>query len=339
MADTQNPIEKRCILYSILDSSYDLIADNENYRTEIGNFISLSVSMSIEICEQDRTDSNYEFPFQFFHSISDAFNDSESNGVAIFDLFMSCASSLAENQNCEAKQVSLFVVKSIIESLQEIISMKIDDVVHFIIQNGDINDEYVLNSACQTIIELFEYKSSSASKYLDEITEFLTKYAAFPTSIRTLDSIFYRSDSPPKNIESIFKGLTDMINIESSNDQIEAVLSCITSLFSRLSSTEEEILSSFLPFINQLISSSSHSDLHSSVLDFFGRIVNIAPITIKNELETLIPFAVESFSLNNFELNIASSFCLRSISKYLPVSFSPFFTSSFVPTHRNSAEK
>lgn len=335
LSDENFSIEKGYIVHTILESSVDLIANDENCRSEISNLINISVTMSINICQQDRTDANYEFPFRFFYLLSDAFNDSESNGVAIFDLFLTFATNLAENeainQNFEGRQVSLFIIKSIIESLQEIISMKIDDVVHFIIQNGDIDDEYVLNSACQTIDELFECVSSSASKYIDEISEYLCKYACYPTSIRTLDSVFYRSDNPPTDIEIIFKGLTEMISIESSNDQIESLLSCITSLFSRISTTEEEILSTFLPFINQIIDSPSHFDLHPAVLDFFGRIVTIAPLTIKNELSTLVPLAVDSFSMENFELSIAASNCLRSVSKTLPLSFSPYLEQVIPP--------
>lgn len=328
LTNSNLPIEKRYIIHTIIESSVDIIVNNDCYRSKINDLINMSISMSIELCLQDRNDNDYEFPYSFFHSISDALNDSESGGISTFELFMTFASNLAGNeeinQNFIGIQVSLFVVKSIIESLQEIVSTRINDVISFILRYGDINNENIIDSACQVIDELFEYVSSSASNYINEITSFLTKYSTFPISIRTLDSIFYRSDKPPADIEYIFKGLTEMININSSNDQIESLLSCITSLFSRLSTTEEQILSSFLPIINQIITSPSHSDLHSAIFDFFGRIVPVAPLTIKSDLSNLITFASDSFSLTDYQLNISISFFLRSLSKVLPISMSPY---------------
>ncbi|OHT04737.1 hypothetical protein TRFO_06168 [Tritrichomonas foetus] len=316
ISDKNIPLEIRYLLNPIFDNSFELIFSD--FQDKLPNFIQLLIDLSLEMCNSQRDDFNYEFPLPFFREVCDACFDEAGT---IFSLFMDFAFSLAQNNDLPSRQVALFLVKSIIEGNQEIMGEKICEIIHFILSVGDVNDSFVFQSACRTIDELIEFASQPLSQFINEITTFLTKYIHFPESLQTLDSLFYQCDRAPNNIDEIFKGLISLIDKTNNSYQIEQLLSCISSLFNHLSNSDESIFSIFLPILNQL---RTKNELRGPILEFFGHLVKVAPITLKSELNNIIDYGVDSFSPNNFILNRSASLCFKSIAEKLPISFMPF---------------
>ena len=327
LLDNNIPLEIRFLIHPFLDNSINII-EYLNYDVNNNNLlqiISLSISLSLEICKLHRDDDSYEFPLPFFYSLSDTFFDESGT---IFEIFMEHSTRIIQeinpnqdlNEQMSRRQVALFILMSIIEGTQEYAANKISEIVHFIIQVGNVNDEYVFAEACKVINELIEFLSNPLSNFIDQISEFFFHYINFPNTLQILDSLFYQCDKAPKNIESIFQNFINLISV-SNFIQIEQILSCINSLLSKLSIDEQSLLQSIIPVLIELQSS---YELRGPVLEFYGQIITLSPLTFKQELPKIVSFGIDSFSLNDFQIDCSVAHCFKSIAKVLPISFSCF---------------
>lgn len=318
------PMNTRFMVHRIIESSVDMIVDN--YRDRLNTLIQISVELSLEVCDSQRDDTSYEFPFSFFYTIVDAY-DSETEGI--FELFLSAANALIQDGETTPaeRQVALLIITSIVEGTQEIISERINDLIQFILQIADFDDQYVFSSFCDTLNELIQYVPVPISLYIEEISSFVLQNVAKYTNdaVMLLDNLFSKCERAPKDAEPVFNELNSLINQSSTHsDQVEMIISCILSLLLQLDSPEEYV-SSFLPTLNKIYL--SKTELKDVVFNFYGSIVSIAPNVVKNDLLNLtksILSALESCEQPhddaNFQFFTPAALCLKQISRILPAS-------------------
>lgn len=318
----------RLMVHRIIESSVDMIVDN--YRDRLNILIQISVELSLEVCNQQRDDNNYEFPISFFYTIVDAY-DSEIEGI--FELFLSFANRLIFSSAQEGeigpaeRQVALLIITSIIEGTQEIVSERINDLIQFVLQISDYDDPYVFSSACSTLNELIEYVTSPLSLYVEDISSYVLQYINKYTNdaIMLLDKLFSKCGRVPKDTDHIYSELTSLINQPSiHSEQIEMIISCMSSLLLQ-SNSPEAYISSFLTTLNKIFQ--HRPDLRDVVFNFYGNASTIAPSIVKKDLPNLSKMILSTLESAdhlqdeaNFQFFQSAALCLKQIAQVLPVS-------------------
>lgn len=279
-------IRMRC--FYILENSVQLIYDH--FGNQIEEIINVSALLSLHVCRIQRDEHSYDFAATFFNRISLVFEEGEEE---IYEIFIHIVTEFINEGGLPERQIALIIIQSIICGLLETISDHVEAVLQLIITAGSVEDEQVFEAACAAINEMIEYVAPSLSFYIDEVSNYLFEFITSPLAISTLDSLFFHCDRPPQS--NMFDDIVNRLFILLSNsDQTEAILSCISSVFSKLTTTTENYVQNMIPLLSEILQ--NRVELRGAVVEFIGMMVKVAPMTIRSELPIIIDYAIGLFT-------------------------------------------
>ena len=344
LADKSLPLLLRVAGYDLIENDSEnmdgciSILEGISSIDNIKPYLDLFVNLMIELLAFEQEYSSFEFAQRFFH-----FAGATVEGSAVFDYVWSVCINLYRNlqqieQNGQfqsntyelpqvphlpiiCKVVSLFLLISIVESQQDYFAEHIIHITKFVTSTCNIDNDDVLQYVFRLFQEVAEYIPYALPIIVDNITEFICGKLAFQEALNTLDIVLSKCKRPLKNLPQFIQNLINLLP-QANEQQIEGVISCITSSISSSNNPIEEIYKMICPILNECLA--TKPDLQYIVLRCFGNLSKAAPLSIISDVPNICKLIRTIVQGNNFKLTTEAFCTLRQLVKNMPLSITPF---------------
>ncbi|OHS94716.1 hypothetical protein TRFO_39093 [Tritrichomonas foetus] len=326
-ADTNLPPQFRTIAFTVIDeienTSYIMryLLDETDFNV-VKQYLDVFINLSLLILQNDRNPDVYEFFDRFLRNASATFE-----GDIVFDYILGICLSLMQNANVINRQLSLFLLTSIADTQLTAFSVHINNVMHFILDWSENDDEEDFFLQCRLLNELSENIPNSITPFVDAISVILLKKVAHPMALETLDIVLEASKRPPRDLSGFIQTLINLLS-NASSSQAEKVISCIGSSISNFSVPVEGIYQALCPVLNSAL---QNDDLKIVCLRSFGRLAAICPHSIQADIEKHVMLIGSSMQSPILPIKTEAIRCLQVIATNEIISLLPFCQALVTP--------
>lgn len=326
MRDESLPLALRKEAYNLIENeetdsgcSFALLDYPKSDSPTIEDYFNLFVGIMIQLLNDQREDTSFEFAWKFFHHAGAAIE-----GDYVYQLIWKIANNLVAG-GIIGVQIGLFLIDSIVESNQEFIGENISSIVDYIVQYADVPDQYIEHYAFLLLKELAENVPVWLTTQIDKVVEYIPKHLSHPEALITLDKVLDLSKHPPSNLIEFIRQMLSL-GSQANTDQCEMILMCISSSISASYEPIEDIY----PDLNTVLQqASSNAELRKAVIHCFGNLAGISPMSMSKDIEAVATLIQEEMKNEDVTVACEAVIALQKICKHLTISLA-LFSQAFV---------
>ncbi|OHT00716.1 hypothetical protein TRFO_32483 [Tritrichomonas foetus] len=306
--NSQFPLNIRMHCQQILDDAPNQLSSY--FQDHLLDYVQAVISLSVEICTLERDMTDYQFCEEFLSNLS----SNSENPDELYELIMQCVGSLCQSNNPPSLQVAFFILSCIVPSCSDAILDSPDVIINLTLTGLQSNDGFVASASNELLMALSEDASSCLSNHLDTFVEILSNKLNDSQFLMTLEALLSFADRQTIHLQKLLALLLGMLG--GPFEFKSGIIKCIGSALDH-ADLNESLYSVIAPPLIGLMQ--SDSSLIGDIFSCFGSVLNVAPISLANDLNTFMQFM---FTAGTTQLSRTQA--LLDFVETLPVSMAPF---------------
>lgn len=301
-------------------------------ESQLPIFLQSELTLAVQLVSKDRelVSHDIEFITDFVYSVA---VNTESSSSLVQGLLTFAQNSITSPENGpESLQVALLSLSFILSASCEDFFDHIETVSEIVMFSLS-SDHFIFDACCEFLLSAAEQCPQLYQEYYNKIVSVLfSKICQESRSLQTLDALICNSDQPPAGYMALLSALASLLQ-ESNPERYEPIISCMTSVISKIKDVNDEIYTNMRTMLVSLLSSEKVDTLtRAKIFECFGQLAKVSPLVVQQDVPELMKGMLQAMMSNGDEnsienkdsLNESIAECIQNMAKVIPMSIQPY---------------
>ena len=268
----------RVSVHQLLEYGPDRIP--EWYCERFVECLKATVSLTLEVCQADRSMTDYQFAADYLGSLAKTVESDDC-----METVNECVKSLLASADPASQQTALFVLTCVVEQCADAVVDSPEFVLDIVSKGLGTSDEFICAAANDLLRTTAEVASACLAPSLDSVVECLMNKLNDVMFLLTLEVVLDEADHATSHLQQLVGLLVRLL--AERIDYKENVLDCLAAAIKH-ANVDDNLFNVLFPVLTELIK--GDASLSTGAFKCFAILAQVSPNSVMGQLDNIVGF-------------------------------------------------